>query len=178
MIGDATPLDRSAVTLGWVQSSVAFRRLAYRSAYALLRVYWFALRPPLSGVKCLLTDGDRVLLVRHTYGPRDWEIPGGGFKHDEDPASAARRETHEELGVWIEDWLDLGELPATMNHRAGALHCFQASVREPPIRIDPGELAVAKWFPRHELPPDVGRYVEPILDRAAIPTRSSRAACS
>jgi 8-oxo-dGTP pyrophosphatase MutT (NUDIX family) len=151
-----------------VQPSVAFRRLAYRSAYALLRLYWFALRPTLSGVKCLLTDGDRVLLVRHTYGPRGWELPGGGFKRDEAPAAAARRETHEELGVWIEDWVDLGKLPATMNHREGSLHCFQASVREPPITIDLGELAVARWFRRHELPPDLGRYVEPILSRARV----------
>ncbi len=164
-------LTGAAITLKCVESSVAFRRLAYRSAYALLRVYWFALRPRLTGVKCLLTDGDRVLLVRHTYGPRDWDVPGGGFKHDEDPAAAARRETHEELGVWIEDWVDLGELPATLNRRAGALHCFQASVREPAIRIDRGELSIARWFHRYELPPDVGRYVEPILDRAAIPTR-------
>jgi 8-oxo-dGTP pyrophosphatase MutT (NUDIX family) len=151
-----------------VQASIAFKRLAYRCAYCLLRVYWFALRPSLSGVKCLLTDGDHVLLVRHTYGPRDWDVPGGGFKRDEPPAAAARREAHEELGLWIEDWVDLGEMPAILNHRAGALHCFQATVCEPAITIDPGELSVAQWFHRHELPPDLGRYVEPILDRAGL----------
>ena len=40
-----------------------------RIAYAGLRTYWFlAPAPSVVGVKCVLTDGDDVLLVRHTYG--------------------------------------------------------------------------------------------------------------
>ena len=57
--------------------AIRVRRLAYRIAAQLLRV----LRPlvPIDwgGVKCVLTDGYRVLLVRHTYGSRLWDLPGG-----------------------------------------------------------------------------------------------------
>jgi 8-oxo-dGTP pyrophosphatase MutT (NUDIX family) len=131
----------------------------------MLRAYWFVRRPRLTGVKCVLTDGDQVLLVRHTYGSRSWDLPGGGLKRDEPPLTAARRETHEELGVRVDDWVALGEVSASMHHRRGTLHCFQAELHEPGIRMDPGELAAVSWFPRHSLPSDLRLHVPRILAR-------------
>jgi 8-oxo-dGTP pyrophosphatase MutT (NUDIX family) len=145
---------------------VPIRRLGYRTAYLCLLIYWFIRRPRLRGVKCVLTDRDRVLLVLHTYGPREWDLPGGGMKRAEPPLRAARREMHEELGVCIDEWNALGEVFARMHHRSGNLQCFQAELREPAITIDLGELAKARWFPRHALPPNLGRYVRPILSKA------------
>lgn len=46
----------------------------------------------------LFVDGDRVLLVRKTYGNR-WDIPGGYVDAGESPAAACRREIQEELGL-------------------------------------------------------------------------------
>ena len=40
-----------------------------------------------------------MLLVRHTYGPRAWDLPGGAIKRGEPPIDAARREMDEELGL-------------------------------------------------------------------------------
>ena len=124
-----------------------------------------------------MTDRDRVLLVRHSYGPRHWELPGGAIKRDEPPSSAARREMREELGVDVVDWMALGEMPARLHGRRGTLHCFKASLAAVRIAPDRGELAAAAWFAPAELPPDLGPYVASIIDRA-IPTRSFRAACS
>jgi 8-oxo-dGTP pyrophosphatase MutT (NUDIX family) len=159
------------------QIPVALRRRAYRFAYATLRVYWFVARPSVDGVKCLLTDGDRVLLVRHTYGRAQWLVPGGSVKRGERPLSAARREIREELGIDIEDWTPLGELTGRVHRRRDTLHCFQAERHAPALTLDGGEIETAKWFPRGELPPDLDRYVGPILARST-PTRSSPAACS
>src|SRR5437588_1384102 len=106
---------------------VSLRRLGYRFAYSGLRVYWFLLRPKLSGVKCVLIDQDEVLLVRHTYGPRVWDLPGGAIKRGEPPVSAARREMTEELGVSIDDWRSLGAIAVTFDHRTDHVHCFQAN---------------------------------------------------
>ncbi len=99
------------------------------------------------GVKCVLTDGDQVLLVRHTYGPRAWDLPGGAIKRSESPAEAARREMSEELGVSIDDWQPLGELVLTIDRREDRVHCFQAELSDPALDIDLGELAAASWFP-------------------------------
>jgi 8-oxo-dGTP pyrophosphatase MutT (NUDIX family) len=144
---------------------VAIRRQAFRLAYVLLRVYWFVRRPRKDGVKCLLTDGDRVLLVRHTYGHGEWDLPGGSIKRREEPVIAARREMQEELGVRIENWHALGLLEGSMHHRRDLLHCFQAELRAP-ISIDRAELVTASWFPRRELPSELSRYVRPVLAQA------------
>ncbi|MBV9416653.1 MAG: NUDIX domain-containing protein, partial [Solirubrobacterales bacterium] len=58
-----------------------------------------------------------VLLVRHTYGRRSWDLPGGTVRRRELPVDAARREMQEELGCRIEDWVDFGVLQAL--HAAG-----------------------------------------------------------
>jgi 8-oxo-dGTP pyrophosphatase MutT (NUDIX family) len=148
-----------------VELTVAVRRLAYRTAYRVLQVWWFLTRPRKSGVKCVLTDGDQVLLVRHTYGRRRWDIPGGAVKRGEPPAHAARREMREELGIDVADWVSIGEMLVRMNHRHDTLHCFHVDLRAPAIRINRGELDEAHWFARGALPAERSRYVGPILGR-------------
>ena len=145
---------------------VPVRRVAYRIAYWLLRLYWFLLRPRVSGVKCLLADGDSVLLVRHTYGDRRWDLPGGTMRRREQPVDAARREISEELGLEIDDWEALGELSSYVYFRHDRLYCFRAEISNPQIELDLGELSTASWFPRHELPSELARFVGPVLARA------------
>ena len=146
---------------------VPVRRFAYRLAYLTLAIYWFVRRPAVEGVKCVLTDGNQVLLVRHTYGRRRWDLPGGAMKRDEPPFAAARREMHEELGIWIDDWVPLGQVFTTSNKRRDTLHCVHAEVDNPRLTIDLGELTTARWFPRQALPMDVSPFVGPILTRVA-----------
>lgn len=43
-------------------------------------------------------DG-RLLPVRHSYGRRNWELPGGGRKANESVEQAVSREVREEVGV-------------------------------------------------------------------------------
>ena len=141
------------------------RRLAMRCAYAGLRTYWFLLRPQITGVKCVVTHGEDVLLVRHTYGHRDWDLPGGTVKRHERPLDAARREMNEELGRRIEDWVALGELYVHVDHRRDNLHLFQAQLPDRQLDIDLTKLAEAVWFAQDALPRDVGRFVRPIMTR-------------
>jgi 8-oxo-dGTP pyrophosphatase MutT (NUDIX family) len=141
------------------------RRAAIRCAYVGLRVYWFLARPHIVGVKCILTNGDDVLFVRHTYGPRRWELPGGTVKRREVPLDAARREMQEELGRRIEDWVELGQMFISANHHHDNLHLFQAHVDDRRLELDLTELADARWFPLAAPPADRGRYVGRILDR-------------
>jgi 8-oxo-dGTP pyrophosphatase MutT (NUDIX family) len=155
-----------------VTFSLKARRTAMRCAYVGLRVYWFVARPKVVGVKCVLMHDDRVLLVRHTYGRRSWDLPGGTVKRREDPIEAARREMHEELGRRIEDWQELGVLYITNSHHRDNLHMFRAQIPDPELDIDLTELAEADWFPRDDLPPDTSQFVGKILARAAMAKES------
>jgi 8-oxo-dGTP pyrophosphatase MutT (NUDIX family) len=139
------------------------RRLGFRLAHRLLRLWWFVRRPQQHGVKCVLTDGDNVLLVRHTYGKREWDLPGGGIKRDEGAEDAARREIEEELGVRLDGWLDLGSLTSTEYHRHDTIYCFQAELNGKPLTIERGEIDTVQWFSRQRLPRDSGRYVRRIM---------------
>ncbi|HZU60605.1 MAG TPA: NUDIX domain-containing protein [Solirubrobacteraceae bacterium] len=142
---------------------VSLRRLGYRSAYWALRVYWFLLRPSSRGVKCVLTHGEDVLLVRHTYGPRAWELPGGGTRGDEEPVATARREMNEELGITIDDWTRRGETVVDLGHHRDRVQFFTAELPAPEIKLNRAELSEARWFPRGQLPPDLGRYARAII---------------
>lgn len=136
-----------------------------RCAYLALRVYWFLLRPQMSGVKCVITHGEDVLLVRHTYGSRVWDFPGGTVRRREVPLNTARREMLEELGRRIEDWVDLGELYIRTNHHFDNLHLFHGRLDDRQLDLQLSELAKAGWFHPDELPADTGQYVRPILAR-------------
>jgi ADP-ribose pyrophosphatase YjhB (NUDIX family) len=152
--------------------SVRLRRIGYRIAYRLLQVFWFVSRPEKKGVKCLVTDGDQVLLVRHTYGRRAWDIPGGATKRGEEPVVAAGREMFEELGLSDVQWRPLGEVRGSVDHRQDTIHGFHADLRAPALTIDDVELAQVGWFPRTALPADLGPYVAPIIERARLGDRS------
>src|SRR5436305_3302406 len=145
------------------------QRWGYRVAYAGLRVYWRVFHPRVSGVKCILTHGDEVLLVRHTYGPKSWDLPGGTVRRGEAPEATARREMGEELGLNIDGWRLLGRLEMVIDHKRDTLHCFQAELAAPDVVIDRGELSVAEWFPGTQLPREIGRYARLILERLLEP---------
>jgi 8-oxo-dGTP pyrophosphatase MutT (NUDIX family) len=141
-----------------------FLRTAYRLGYPLAHAYWRLAQPTKEGVKCMLTRGDEVLLVRHTYGPPGrWELPGGGVKRGEEPAAAARREAREELGVDIADWRPLGDLFERIDGKRDTLWCFAAPPGDHAIVTDAAEIAEARWFRRDALPADSHGYVARIL---------------
>jgi ADP-ribose pyrophosphatase YjhB (NUDIX family) len=142
---------------------VAVRRSAYRLAYQLLRAYSRLCHPSLSGVKCVLLDGELVLLVRHTYGERGWTLPGGIRARGEDPLGTARRELREELGIDVATLRGVGEIELRLDGRADRVHCFCAQVAGPTLRPDAAEIAEARWWPRDRLPAPLSPYTLEIL---------------
>jgi 8-oxo-dGTP pyrophosphatase MutT (NUDIX family) len=147
--------------------SIVLRRLSYRAAYHVLRAYWMIVNPRVAGVKCVVLDGDAVLLVRHTYGERCWDLPGGMIRRREPPLLTAEREMHEELGLTNVDWQPIGELQVRMFRRDESLHCFRTDVHAPALTLDLGELQGARWFAPGRLPADLGAHVRAILALAA-----------
>jgi 8-oxo-dGTP pyrophosphatase MutT (NUDIX family) len=148
--------------------AIRARRLAYRVAAQLLRFVRPLVPIDWGGVKCVLTDSDKVLLVRHTYGSRLWDLPGGGRHRGEPPIDAARREMREELGLDGLRWRPLGELRAHSERHHQTIQVYGAEVSAPVLTLDLGELAVASWVRLDRLPPETGRFVLPILQGAGL----------
>ena len=54
------------------------------------------------GSAAFILNADRhVLLVKHSYGALNWELPGGASEADESPVDTALRETREETGLQV-----------------------------------------------------------------------------
>lgn len=54
------------------------------------------------GAAAFITDTEgRVLLVKHTYGRLNWELPGGAGEVGESPVETAVREVREETGLLV-----------------------------------------------------------------------------
>lgn len=113
-------------------------------------------KTPIAGVSVIVTNlsGD-VLLLKHSYGPAVWGLPGGGLGRGEDPADAARREVHEELGVDLARIDFVGTLEEVLSGSPHTAHIFTAVCDRQP-RPDRREVIEARFFPSHSLPEPLG----------------------
>ncbi len=109
---------------------------------------------PKVAVGALVTDGERVLLVRRAVVPAIglWALPAGYMDADELPEEALVREVAEETGLAVRTARLQGVAPlAGWQERRGILLLYWAE----PIS---GELAAqddvseARWFTRSEIP--------------------------
>ena len=69
-----------------------------RIAYWGHRLWSWIVRPISLGVRIILVQEGKVLLVRHTYS-QGWHFPGGLVNRFETPLEAAAREALEEAGI-------------------------------------------------------------------------------
>lgn len=123
-----------------------------------VRHYWRRWRrTPIAGVSVIVTNlGGDVLLLRHSYGPAVWAIPGGGLARGEDPLEAARREVREELGVELARIEPVGTLEEVLSGCPHTAHIFTGVCDRQP-RPDQREVTEARFFPSHSLPEPLGR---------------------
>jgi len=112
---------------------------------------------PIAGVSVIITNlGGDVLLLRHSYGPDVWGLPGGGINRGEEPEAAARREVREELGIELARLEPIGTLEEVLSGSPHTAHLFAAICNQHP-RPDGREVVEARFFPSHSLPEPLGR---------------------
>jgi 8-oxo-dGTP pyrophosphatase MutT (NUDIX family) len=132
-------------------------RWLLRGAHRLRTAWWGWQRPLTSGVSIIARDGEgRVLLIRQSYGSRDWNLPGGGIRSGEDPAVAAAREFEEELGCPVTAVELLTIRDEQLHGATNRVHLFTARLAGDP-RPDGREVVAAQLFPLATLPSDLGR---------------------
>ncbi|MGQ7830230.1 NUDIX hydrolase [Altererythrobacter sp. Z27] len=113
-------------------------------------------KAPLRGCIVVLTDLDgALLLLRHSYGPDHWCLPGGGLNRNEDPAEAAMRELREELGIEPARLKSHGTLEGEISGSPHTAYLFSAVVDRHP-KPDRREVIEARFFPPHSLPEPLG----------------------
>lgn len=90
-------------------------------------------------------------MVRHSYGPPTWALPGGGIDRKEAPIDCAKRELHEELGVHGCELQFVGTLEETLSGAPHSAFIFQGRCPVAP-KPDRREILEAQFFPVHSLP--------------------------
>jgi 8-oxo-dGTP pyrophosphatase MutT (NUDIX family) len=127
----------------------------YRFGYPLAKCYWFLARPSTQGVRCLIVNEDKILLVRHTYGSRLLNTVGGGLKKNETPREAAARETMEEVGLRLKNLQKIGEVDYYEEFKNDKIHVFLAETSDENVTLDGSEILVAGWYRLNNLPTDI-----------------------
>jgi 8-oxo-dGTP pyrophosphatase MutT (NUDIX family) len=139
------------------------RRAAYRVAYRLLWMLALVRPPHGQGVKAALVCRGEILLVRHTYGPDRWELPGGGVRRGEEPFAGLQRELSEELGIEIGAASLIGTLTGGGRLRHHHTHLYRVDLDDPRIRPDPVEIAEVRWCDPAAPPRPNGSFVRRVL---------------
>lgn len=134
-------------------------RWGYRLAYAGIRLRRLLRAPYERGVRCVLTHGDELLLVRHSYGDRGWTLPGGRLKGGEQPADTARREMREELGVETGGWELLSTSRPNTRSGRGKIYHLHADIGTRTVAHSAVELTDVGWFSLRALPEGVSDEV-------------------
>ena len=127
--------------------------------HGLFRVYCFILNllgGKIVGARALILspDGERVLLVYHTYCP-NWFLPGGGVKRNEHPMEAVKREIFEEAGIQC---LEDPEFLGVYHQKYLGVDDYTIAyvVRKfTQEQAHSGEIKEVTWFPITALPKDM-----------------------
>ncbi|MCS4198103.1 NUDIX domain-containing protein [Salinibacter ruber] len=139
--------------------------------YRLIRASWWIRRPIILGVRVLIADEDRVLLIKHSY--RDgWFLPGGTPEAGESLDATARREAAEETGAAIQDVTLLGIYSTLSGPESDHVAVFVGETQNPnsvpEVRTSVrsgfhAEVEEIQWAPVTHLPEGVSEQTQLVL---------------
>ncbi|MZQ81318.1 NUDIX domain-containing protein [Paenibacillus sp. 5J-6] len=127
--------------------------------------------PKLIGAAAIIlnSEGD-VLLVKHSYGKNNWDLPGGKGEENESAEETATREVHEEVGIVV----GVGELTGIYYDPNHDIHHFvfigNNDNNQIPHPSSP-EILACKFWPRDELPRPISDFTCKRIEDAFKPER-------
>lgn len=105
----------------------------------------------------ILDSEGKVLLVKHSYGKNNWELPGGKGEDNESAEETARREVFEEVGleVRIEEFTGIYyEADHDMHHFVFTAKNVNNQVPQP----SSPEILECRFCSREELPKPISDF--------------------
>lgn len=137
-------------------------RILTKLIHPILQIYWFVFRPKTQGVKCIISNDGKVLMIRNTYGHKLWTFPGGGIDQGETAEQAVKREVVEEVGVKVKNLRKIGEFTITAEYKRDTVTVFVASSGSNQFAIDDKEILEAGWFSLDNLP-TISEYARKVI---------------
>lgn len=108
------------------------------------------------GVRIVIVQERRVILVSHWYAPWAWTLPGGGVERGETPEAAAIREAREETGFEVKTIAgEIGTYRGSMGKR-DKVRVFYTGDFEGSLALRPTfEIMARSWFDIDNLPKEL-----------------------
>ncbi len=127
----------------------------------------------LGAAAVILNDRNEVLLVHHTYGELNWEIPGGMGEIGESPQETAVREVREETTLEVRAVATTGWYYCKDVDKMGAV--FLCEVISGEIKPDGAEISECRYWPIDNLPRPISawtiqRIQDALAHRMPLPT--------
>jgi ADP-ribose pyrophosphatase YjhB (NUDIX family) len=129
------------------------RRFFYKIGYPAAMVFWFIFRPRTFGVRCIVVNRGRILLIKNSYNNRGWDLPGGGVHRGENLDQAAMREVFEETGIRLKGVRKIGEFENREEYKRDLVNVFVGATEQEEMATDYGEIETGQWFDLSNIPP-------------------------
>ncbi|MGP4108849.1 NUDIX domain-containing protein [Virgibacillus sp. L01] len=112
----------------------------------------------LMGSASIIIDSERkVLLVKHTYGKKNWELPGGKAEIQESVQETAKREVLEETGLCVE----VGDLTGVYYDPMYDMHHFafiSQNINDEMPKPNSPEISECRYYSFEELPKPISDF--------------------
>ncbi len=128
------------------------------------KIYFFIIRPHTRGVKCLIENNNKFLLVKLNYAHRKWTIPGGKVEKHESFLHAALREAKEETGMDVQNLVFIGQYTSRKEYKHDTVEVYFGNSDRIKTAFNPIEIEDAQWFPENELPDNRTASVNAIFE--------------
>jgi 8-oxo-dGTP pyrophosphatase MutT (NUDIX family) len=123
-------------------------------AYHLIRGFILSvLSKKTVGVRMLLMQDKKVLLVKHSY-QQGWYTIGGGVEKGETPLEAMKRELKEEVGATLLNEPQLFSVYHSRNEKPDDYIIFYVAEGCEQEVVHSDEITEQRWFPLDALPED------------------------
>lgn len=139
------------------------KKLYYFLRNPIYKIYCYFFRPESLGVKVVVENNNKILMVKIGYAHKKWTFVGGGVKKGESFEKAGIRELEEEVGMKTKNLIEMGEYSSDSNYKKNIVKCFYLQTDSSFVKIDNFEIIDYGWYDIREIPKECSFAVKKIM---------------